>query len=138
MSHRREQVESLLTQALSQVLQRDVSDPRIVGMVSITRISVSPDLKQATVYVSVLPDKYESRTIHGLQDASGHLHKQLMKRVALRIVPRLHFQLDDSLKKQSAIFEAIHEGMARSGPDPDAPPDESDASSSAAPPTEPS
>lgn len=56
MTHRIEQVESTLRKALAQVLQRSISDPRIRGMVSITDVDVSPDMKQAKICVSVLPE----------------------------------------------------------------------------------
>jgi len=110
-----------MRKALAQVLQRKISDPRIRGMVSITEISISPDLKSARVYVSVLPDQYEKRTLAGLRAANRHIHGELKKLVAFRIVPHLDFRLDESLKKSSEIFDAIGEGMARSG---DAPADD--------------
>ena len=68
MTHRIEQVESTLTRAISKVLSRDISDPRIAGMVSITRIEVTSNMHDARVYVSIIPDKYgnfiHSGTIH--------------------------------------------------------------------------
>ena len=119
-----------MRKALAQVLQRKISDPRIRGMVSITHLSISPDLKSARVFVSVLPDQYEKRTLAGLRAANRHIHGELKKLVAFRVVPHLDFRLDESLKKSSEIFDAIGEGMARSGTeptnDPDPPTDEQD------------
>ena len=113
MSKRQAQVESLLKRAVATVLQRGLSDPRIQGMVSVTDIDVSPDLRHATVLVSIVPEKFESRTIHGLQDATLHIQRQVNKAVALRVVPHLHFKLDQSLKKQAEVFAAIDEGLRR-------------------------
>ena len=115
MSKRQEQVESLLHRAVAEVLQRGLADPRIKGMVSVTRVETSPDLRHAHVYVSVLPEQYESRTIHGLRDATMHLQSEVKKRVALRLVPHLDFRLDETLKKQADVFAAINEGLERSG-----------------------
>ena len=111
MSHRKEQVQSTLRRAISQVLARQISDPRIVGMVSITKIDISPDLRNAKVYVSVLPDKYQQRSVHGLRHAAKHIYSLVCKIVALRIVPKLDFRLDENLKKQNDVFDDIRRGL---------------------------
>jgi ribosome-binding factor A len=117
MSHRKEQIESLLKRTVATVLQRGLADPRIKGLVSVTRIDASPDLKNATVYVSILPEQYESATMHGLRDATMHVQQQVKKAVALRVVPHLRFKLDRDLKKQAEVFAAIDQAMERTGPD---------------------
>lgn len=114
MTHRIEQAESTLRKALAQVLQRKISDPRIRGLVSITVLKISQDLKTAKVYVSVLPAEYEKRTLAGLRAADRHIQNEVKKLVALRIVPHLHFALDSSLKKADEVFDAL-----ASGPQPD-------------------
>ena len=124
MTHRLEQVASTMRKALAQVLQRKLSDPRIRGMVSITQIDISPDLKTAKVFISVLPDQYEKRTLAGLRAADRHIHGELKKLVAFRVVPHLDFRLDRTLKKSSEIMDAIHQGMSRTTADePDEPED---------------
>jgi len=123
MTHRIEQAESLMHRAVTQVIQRNLSDPRIAGVVSVTRIHITPDMRRADVFVSVLPEKYEKRTIAGLTAAATHIHHKVKKLVALRTVPHLEYKLDASVKKQAAVEQAIQEGMARSGPaEPDDPP----------------
>jgi len=118
MSHRKEQVESTLQRALSEVLMRRISDPRIEGLVSVTRLKVSDDYKVADVYVSVLPDKYEKRTLAGLRAAASHIHGQMVKAVSMRAGPKLLFQIDDAHKKQEAVYDAIAKGLDREGIDP--------------------
>ena len=113
MTHRIEQVESTLRKALAQVLQRKISDPRIRGMVSITDVDVSPDMKQAKVFVSVLPEDYAKRTLAGLRAADRHIQSEVKKIVALRLVPHLRFELDDSLKKAEEVYEAIDQATSR-------------------------
>lgn len=113
MSHRIQQIESTLRRALAEVLQSKIADPRIVGLVSITKISVAPDLKNAYVYVSILPEKYEKRTIAGLRHATRHIQRLTREKVALRAVPHFEFRLDESLKKQAAVEQAIREGVCR-------------------------
>jgi len=115
MTHRIEQAESTLRKALAQVLQRKLSDPRIRGMVSITTMEISPDMKQAKAYISVLPDQYEKRTLAGLRAANRHIQNEVKKLVAFRVVPHLEFHLDMSLKKTGVILDAINEAMNRTG-----------------------
>lgn len=112
-SQRQKQIESLLQRAVASVLQRGLADPRIKGLVSVTRVDVSTDFRHASVYVSITPEEYESRTIHGLKDATMHIQHQVNKAVALRIVPHLAFKIDQDLKKQAEIFAAIDAGMKR-------------------------
>lgn len=107
MTHRIEQIESTLRKALAQVLQRKISDPRIRGLVSITEVDVSPDMKQAKVFVSVLPEEYGKRTLGGLRAADRHIQSEVKKLVALRLVPHLRFELDTSLKKAEEVYQAI-------------------------------
>jgi len=113
MTHKIEQVGSILQKAISQVLRRDLSDPRIEGLISVTRVKVSPDMKQAVVYISVLPEQNQSKVLHGLRHAAGHIHSLTKKLVSLRIVPHLEFRLDDSLKKEAEVYRAIHNGIDR-------------------------
>ena len=113
MTHRIEQVESTLRKALAQVLQRSISDPRIRGLVSITDVDVSPDMKQAKVLVSVVPEEYEKRTVAGLKAANRHIQGEVKKLVALRVVPHLNFELDQSLKQAEQVYQAIDEAKAR-------------------------
>jgi ribosome-binding factor A len=113
MTHRIEQVESTLRKALAQVLQRSISDPRIRGMVSIIKVDITQDMKQAKVFVSVLPQEYEKRTVAGLKAANRHIQNEVKKLVALRIVPHLQFELDDSLKQAEQVYRAIDEAKAR-------------------------
>ncbi len=115
MTHRLEQIGSVMQRAISEVLQRDLSDPRIEGLISITRVKVSPDMKQAVVYVTVMPEQNQSKVLHGLRHAAGHIHKLAKKRVSLRTVPHLIFRLDESLKKEAEVYRAIHDGIDRTG-----------------------
>ncbi|MEM8783142.1 MAG: 30S ribosome-binding factor RbfA [Planctomycetota bacterium] len=114
MSHRIAQVESLLKRTVSTVLQRGLGDPRTQGtLISVTKVDVSPDLKHATVFVSVLPERHQTRAVHALKDATMHIQHQTKKAVALRVVPHLLFKLDQGLKKEAQTLAAINEAMER-------------------------
>ncbi len=116
MSHRKAQVESLLQRTVAAVLQRGLGDPRTQGaLISVTKVDASPDLKHATVFVSILPDTHQTRAMHALTDATMHLQHAVKKAVALRVVPHLRFKLDTALKKENATLAAINEAMERTG-----------------------
>ena len=115
MSHKIAQVEAVLSRAISKVLQSKISDPRIRGMISITRMKVTSDMKTAFVHVSILPEQYQRLTVDGLNHARVHIQHLVRKEVALRIVPHFEFRLDESLKRQAEIYSAINEGMKKTG-----------------------
>lgn len=107
MTRRAEQIASLLRPAVQDVLARGFQDPRIRGLITITKITVSPDLKAATIMISVLPAERQELTLHGLRAAARHIRHEISERVDLRYTPDLHFKLDGSLKKQAGVFEAL-------------------------------
>ena len=115
MKHRLAQIESTLKRAVAEVLSQHLSDPRVTGLVSVTRVTVSPDLHDAYVFISVLPAKYEKRTMMGLRHAVGHIHALVCRAVRMRTVPRLEFRLDESIKRQAEVDRAIHRAAARGG-----------------------
>lgn len=118
MSHRIPQVESTLKRALAQVLSRDLSDPRVEGLVSITAVEVSPDMRHARIGVSVFPGQKQRTTVAALNHASGHIHRLLGKHMAMRTMPHLRFEVDEGIKKEAAVLEAIRRGVAVSGTEP--------------------
>lgn len=114
MSIRTKQVESVLIRAVSDAI-RGLSDPRITGMVSVTEVDVSPDLRNAKVSVSIVPAERSGIAMHALREAATHVHKRVCQIVELKRVPHLNFKLDESIKKQAEVFEAIKRGMERTG-----------------------
>lgn len=86
---------------------RDVADPRISGLISITHVDLSPDMRQCRVSVSVLSQTPAATVMQGLNSACASLQRTLAKNLATRGVPALSFALDESLKKQSQILQII-------------------------------
>lgn len=116
MSHRKQQIESTLKRAVATTLARDISDPRIEGMVSVVSLECSPDFKHARVGVSVMPDKKARTTVAGLQHATRYIHALVSKRVDMKTIPHLEFVLDDTIKNEARVYDAIHRGLEVSGP----------------------
>jgi ribosome-binding factor A len=108
MVHRIERVNHLIRQEISELLRREVKDPRLDGIVSITQVETSADLKYSKVFVSCLCNDEKKREIlRTLVAASGFLHKELTKRINLRHIPELDFRWDDSIERGAHILELI-------------------------------
>lgn len=107
MSRRSEQFASTLHIALQELISRGLQDPRISGLITITAVDVSPDLKSAQITVSVLPAERQELTMHGLRAAAGHLRHAAGDKLSSRQIPELVFRLDTSFKKQAGVFEAL-------------------------------
>jgi len=113
MVQHREQIASVLRRAVQTVLSRGLADPRVKGMVSVTEVKVSPDLRHATVMVSVLPEDVSKTTMKGLTAAAKHVRHLVSNEVQMRRVPELSFKLDQSLKKQAEVLAALDEAGRR-------------------------
>jgi ribosome-binding factor A len=107
VSRRTEQLASLIRQAVQDVLARGLEDPRIKGMITVTGVTVTDDLHDATINVSILPAEHAELTMHGLRHAERHMRHAVSNRVEMRRVPTLRFKLDDSLKRQAGVLEAL-------------------------------
>ena len=90
---------------------RHLKDPRVsqVGMVSITRVDTTGDLRYAKIYVSVLDKSQEKDVLKGLKSAGGFLRRELGSALGLRYTPELIFEADDSIAYGAHILEVMHD-----------------------------
>jgi ribosome-binding factor A len=110
MAHRIERVNSLIRQEISELLQRQVKDPRLGNFIAVTEVSTSADLKYAKVFVSRIGTEEEKQeTLSVLASASGFFRKELGRRMKLRYTPELSFQWDDSIERGDHILQLIDE-----------------------------
>lgn len=84
-----------------------VKDPRVSGMISVTAVETTPDLRYVKAYISVLDKENGERVLKGLRSASGWLRRELGSALKLRYTPELVFQLDDSIDKGAHILELL-------------------------------
>lgn len=110
-SIRPDRIGSLLLRIIQERLVRGFADPRIRGLVSVTAVDVKPDLRSAIVRVSVMPTRFEKRTLAGLRSVTGILRREVRDQTSLRKVPELEFRIDDSIKRAAALDDAIREGL---------------------------
>lgn len=98
-----------LKKEISNIISFELKDPNITGLISVTKVKVTPDLKYAKVYVSMLNTKSQENTLKGLKDSSGFIRTQLAKTINLRITPQLTFEVDDSIEYGMKIDSIIKE-----------------------------
>lgn len=106
---RRERLGDQIRVELSDLILRDVRDPR-VGFVTVTEVRMSGDLQHARVYVSILGDEEQTReSFAALERAGGFLRAQVGRRIKLRRVPELRFALDETLDTSDRIDALLEE-----------------------------
>ena len=88
-------------------LIRTVKDPRVSGMISVTAVNTTPDLKFCKVYISVLDKSDVEQVLKGLKSASGYLRRELGRALNLRNTPELTFVRDDSIDQGAHILEML-------------------------------
>ena len=108
-NNRQGRIDEEFRRELSQIISFDLKNPSVTGMVSVTRVKVTPDLKFAKVSVSILNSKNVKETLEGLKKSSGYLRSELAKRINLRNTPELEFELDKSLEYGAIIDSILNE-----------------------------
>ncbi len=98
---------------LSQIIGYELKNPNVTGLISVTKVKVTSDLKFAKVYVSILNSKNVKDTLAALKKSSGYIRTELAKRVNLRNTPELIFELDDSIEYGAKIDSILKEIMPK-------------------------
>lgn len=110
MTKRTDRLNSLLKEVLSDVIAREVRNPHVATLLTVTRVDITKDLRYAKVYVSVIGDDTERKsTIEGLQQSSGFIAVNASKQVVMRYFPELRFYLDDSVDQHMRIEKVLGE-----------------------------
>jgi|TARA_B110000116_G_C16746925_1_gene541388 ribosome-binding factor A len=107
MNKRVQRVNSLIQEKLSYSIMNDLNDPRTQGLLTITSVETSPDLKAANVYISIIGSNLpESEVLEGLNSASPFL-KRSLENSAMKNIPRLTFLLDNSIENAERLSRII-------------------------------
>ncbi len=111
-THRNLRMAEAIREVVASAILSEVADPR-VHSVTVLRVEVSPDLRQARVYVSVMGTESErNRAIKGLKHATGFLQARVAARLQTRFTPVLSFTHDDTVKKSAEVARLIEEAIA--------------------------
>ena len=101
---------SLLKEVISDVIRRDVRNPHVNELVTVTRVDITKDLYHAKVYISVIGSQSQKdETLAALQSAAGFIAVQSSKEVVMRYFPVLKFILDDSVERHMRIEELLND-----------------------------
>jgi ribosome-binding factor A len=116
MSRRTDRVNALLREQLSELLRGELSDPRIAGVVSVTRVDVAPDLRRANAYVSVLGTEDErASTMRALESARPFLRRELRRRLVMKTTPEVTFVEDTSMEEAQRVTDLLRRSAAERG-----------------------
>lgn len=96
---------------ISQIINYELKEPSVTGMISVTRVKVTTDLSYAKVAVSILNSKNVKETLAGLKKSAGYIRSELAKRINLRNTPEIIFELDDSLEYGAKIDSILKDIM---------------------------
>lgn len=103
---RTDRIAEEIKKEVSHMLQNELKDPRVTGLISITKMALTKDLKYCKIYVSIFADNKED-VIKGVRSGAGYMRKELGSRIKIRIVPELVFVLDDSIEYGAHIDKVI-------------------------------
>jgi len=111
---------STIQRELAEMIMRDLQDPRLTGLPSITRVKVSQDLSIADVYITVMgTEGQQTAALNALKHSAGMMRAKLTKALTLRQAPFIKFHIDENLKKEIAVLDLIRkaneERAAREG-----------------------
>ena len=112
MPRRIDRVNELLRSEISHLIARGIKDPRVAGVISVTEVVASSDLRSARVYVSVMgPQADRQSALDGIRSAASFLRRELRERVNLKHTPHMTFYLDDSIEEGDRVLRLM-EGLA--------------------------
>src|SRR5687767_4790526 len=133
MSRRTEMLGSTIQRELMDIIMRELNDPRLTGMPSITRVKLSPDLSIADVYVTIMGTPgHQQAALNALKHSAGVMRTRLTKVLSIRQAPFLKFHIDEGLKKELELLEAIRKANEEDRQRTGAPADAADGDSAAA------
>lgn len=115
MTRRTDRVADALQGLIAELLLREIKDPRI-GLVTITGVRVSPDLRHARVFFSTLGDAdTHEQALAGLRSAAGFMRSQVARRLDLRVAPQLAFEFDPSLEQAERLSRLLRDTLPPEG-----------------------
>lgn len=106
MSKRSSQVSELLRREINNIIIKDFEAPQGT-LISISKVTVSDDLKNATAYISIIPHNKIGSGLKAIKSFTGHIQKDIGRHLSMRTTPRIKWELDETDLKYGAIDEAL-------------------------------
>ena len=110
-SHKMDRVNEELKREISNIINYKLKNSKVTGMISITKVKTTPDLRYARVWISVLNCKNKKDTLVGLKQSSGFIRSEIAKNINMRITPELVFEFDETMEYGEKIDNILKDIM---------------------------
>lgn len=108
---RQEKIKRVIRDNAAEIIQNRLSDPRITGFVTVTEVSISPDLKNAQIYLSIMAEneKAAKKTFIAIEHASSHIRSLIAEKLTMRYIPSMTFHEDKKIKQTLEVLKIIEQ-----------------------------
>ncbi len=106
-NNRMNKIDEELKKEISSIISTELKNPHLTGLISVTKVKTTPDLRFAKVYVSMINEKSKKENLAILKQSSGYIRTCIAKKINLRNTPELIFEFDESLEYGSRIDEIL-------------------------------
>ena len=105
--NRMNRVDEQLREEISKIIDQELNDPNLTGMISVSLVKTTPDLRYARIFVTMIGGKSQKENLAILKKSSGYIRSLIAKRVNLRITPELIFEFDESIEYGAKIDKIL-------------------------------
>lgn len=105
---RTDRIEEEIKKIVSVIIDRELKDPRLDGLISVTKVNVSKDLKYCKIFVSMLGTKDTAAAMQALESGAGYVRREVGSKVRMHSTPEIKFELDDSMEYGAHIQNIIN------------------------------
>ena len=107
---RNERIAEEIKKVISQIISNDLKDPRIDGLISVTKVDVTKDLRHATIFISFYGDKTKKDSnFEVIKNAKGYIRRELASRIRMKYIPEISFKMDESIEYAIRINKLLEE-----------------------------
>ena len=106
-SNRMNKINEEIKKEVSSIINFELNNTNITGLISVTKVSVTPDMRYARIFISVINSKNKKNTLTGLKKASGFIRSTLAKKINMRYTPELVFEFDETMEYGARIDSII-------------------------------
>ena len=106
-SNRMNKIDEELKKEISNIISTELKNPHLTGLISVSKVKTTPDLRYAKVYVTMINEKSKKENLSILKKSSGFIRSEIAKKINLRYTPELVFEFDESLEYGTRIDEIL-------------------------------
>ena len=106
-SNRMNKIDEELKKEISSIISTELKNPHLTGLISVSKVKTTPDLRYAKVYVTMINEKSKKENLSILKESSGFIRSEIAKKINLRYTPELVFEFDESLEYGTRIDEIL-------------------------------